>query len=77
MSLALETSGAFLCSFLGGEDMQRATMSVAEFAKWIGISRSLAYQLVKTGKIPAIRLSGRWLIPIADAEALLKRERID
>lgn len=55
--------------------MQKATMSVTEFAKWIGISRSLAYQLVKTGEVPAIRLSGRWLIPVAEAQAFLNQAK--
>lgn len=42
--------------------MEKATISVAEAAKVLGIGRNLAYQLVRTGEIPAKRLGRRWLV---------------
>lgn len=35
------------------------TLSVAEAADLIGCSRSTVYELIKTGQIPAIRISQR------------------
>jgi excisionase family DNA binding protein len=39
------------------------TLSVAEAAGLLGISRALAYDLVRTGDIPAIRLGRRLVVP--------------
>jgi excisionase family DNA binding protein len=36
-------------------------MTVPEFAKRVGIPRSLAYRLIKTGEIPAVRLGEKRL----------------
>lgn len=45
------------------ERIRRRTYSVEEAAKILGISRSLAYESVKTGEIEAIRIGGRIVIP--------------
>lgn len=37
--------------------------SVAEAAKLLGISRNLAYDLVREGRLPHIRLGRRVLVP--------------
>lgn len=50
---------------------EKEGMSVPEFAKRWGISRSLAYQLVKNGDLRAIRLGKRLIIPVAEIERLL------
>lgn len=47
---------------------ERLTLTVTEAAKLLGISRAMAYECVRTGDLPAIRLGGRILIP---------RERFD
>jgi excisionase family DNA binding protein len=41
------------------------TVSVQEAAKLLGVSRGVAYQSVKSGEIPAIRLGKCWRIPRA------------
>ncbi|HAS09172.1 MAG TPA: excisionase [Acidimicrobiaceae bacterium] len=41
----------------------RLTYTVDEAADRLGISRSLAYELVRLGELPCIRLGRRILIP--------------
>jgi len=41
----------------------RLCISVPEAAKLLGISRNNAYELVKRGELPSIRLGKRKLIP--------------
>ncbi|MBI4006564.1 MAG: helix-turn-helix domain-containing protein [Gammaproteobacteria bacterium] len=50
---------------------EQLTVSVNALAKALGISRGLAYEAVKSGEIPAIRIGKRWLIPKAALEAKL------
>jgi excisionase family DNA binding protein len=47
------------------------TLSVGEVARLLNISRNLAYEAVRTGQIPSIRLSGRILIPRAKLMKML------
>jgi len=51
--------------------MQKRTYSVEEAAKILGIGRSAAYQAVRTGEIPAIRIGKRLLVPVQALEQLL------
>ena len=49
------------------------TMTIAEAAKALGISRNLAYALANQGKIPALRLSERRLVvPRAALQKMLE-----
>ena len=48
------------------------TYSVEEAAIILGIGRMLAYELVRTGEIPAIRLGYRWLVPVKTIDRLLE-----
>jgi len=41
---------------------EKLTMDVSEVADALGISRMLAYDLVRQGKIPSIRISARRLL---------------
>ncbi len=41
----------------------RLTLTVDEAADLLGISRSLAYELVRIGELPSLRLGRRILIP--------------
>jgi len=41
----------------------RLTLSVPEAARLLGIGRGLAYELVRQGKLPALRLGRRLLVP--------------
>ena len=51
--------------------MDLLTLTVAETAKVLGISRNLAYQLVRQGDIPSLRLGRRIVVPRAALERLL------
>ena len=50
---------------------QRATLSVEETGDYLGIGRNLAYQKVRTGEIPSLRLGKRILVPKSALAALL------
>ena len=50
---------------------ERLTVTVTEAADLLGISRGMAYECVRTGDIPSVRLRGRILIPRRKLEALL------
>ena len=48
-----------------------ATMSVDAAARYLGISRSHAYDLVRAGELPHLRLGRRIVIPTRDLDALI------
>ena len=52
--------------------IKRKTYSVEEAAHLLGISRSLAYECVKTGQIPAVRFGSRIVIPTHAVDALIE-----
>lgn len=47
------------------------TMSVTQAAELLGISRTTAYECVRTGALPALRLGGRIVVPTQAIDALL------
>ncbi len=49
-------------------------MSVKEFAKWAGISRSSAYLLIRDGQLRARKVFSRTIIAVIDAEEWLARQ---
>lgn len=51
------------------EVLERGTLSVEEFADFVGIGRSLAYKLVKTDAIETLSFGGRIVVL---AQPLLK-----
>jgi excisionase family DNA binding protein len=51
---------------------QRLTMSVEEASAALGISRSLAYELVRRGEIPSLRLGRRIVVPVLALDDLLE-----
>lgn len=53
------------------EDRERLTLTVDEVAALLGISRGLAYELARCGKLPALRLGRRLLIPRSALKDLL------
>ena len=53
----------------------RLCMSVPEAAKLLGISRNNAYELVKRGELPSIKLGKRKLIPKVALERKLLEAR--
>ncbi len=53
-------------------DTEPLVYSVSEARKLLGISRGLAYEAIRTGQIPSIRLGRRILVPRFGLEQLLK-----
>ena len=49
----------------------RLTFNVTEAAKLLGISRGLAYEMVRQGKLKALRFGKRLLIPKHSLERML------
>ena len=58
---------------IGGVD--RLTLTVEEAASLLGIGRGLAYELARSGKLPAIRLGRRLLVPRAALERMLAQTK--
>ena len=56
------------------KEVQARTCSVEEAAKTLGIGRSLAYQLARTGDLPVIRLGKRFVVPVERLERMLGGE---
>lgn len=55
-------------------------VSVAEVARDLDVSRATVYQLIETGRLPAVQMAGpgsRWLIPRAPYERWLQRVEAD
>ena len=50
---------------------EKVVMTVEEAAEVLKISRPSAYQAVKNGEIPVIRIGRRILVPVAALEKLL------
>lgn len=50
----------------------RRALSIPEFCRAIGISRSSAYLLVNAGTLRTIRLGGRRLVPVSEIDRLLE-----
>lgn len=49
----------------------RATLTVAEAAALLGISRDVAYREIESGALPSLRLGRRILVPTAALMRLL------
>jgi len=55
--------------------MAELTLTVEQAAAALGISRGLAFEQVRTGALPAVRLGRRLLIPRAALENFLAAQR--
>jgi excisionase family DNA binding protein len=53
---------------------ERLLLGVAEAAKLLGISRNLAYELIRQGRLPHLRLGRRILIPRKGLEEWIASE---
>jgi len=53
--------------------MERQTVTVEEAAQILGIGRSSAYEAVRRGDLPVIRIGRRYVVPRLALEWLLKR----
>lgn len=56
------------------ENMCRATMSVEETAKYIGIGRNKLYTMIKEGKVPYIKFGKSIRIPRSRLEIWLQEQ---
>ena len=56
--------------------MESLTYTVDEVAVLLGIGRNNAYERVRSGDIPSIRMGRRYLIPRERFEAWLKGETV-
>ena len=54
-------------------ETEKLTLTVDEAAKILGIGRQLAYERVRTGEIPAIKIGRRLLVPRRALEKLLEQ----
>lgn len=52
--------------------LRRRTVTVTEFAAIVGVSRSLAYQLVTEGRIHAVKVNRRIVIPLSAIDRFLE-----
>ena len=55
---------------------EKLTLTVNEASRVLGISRGLAYSMVKTGEIPSVRFGKRVLIPRRALERLLEEGQL-
>ncbi|MFI5041707.1 MAG: helix-turn-helix domain-containing protein [Acidimicrobiales bacterium] len=55
------------------DERTRLTLTVEEAAAVVGISRTLAYELVARGELPHLRLGRRIVIPRSALEALVSQ----
>ena len=56
--------------------MKRETLSVPEAAQVLGISRSLAYEMARIGKLPTIRFGKRLVVPRRALERMLEQSEV-
>jgi excisionase family DNA binding protein len=54
-----------------GDYIERQTLTVEEAARVLGISRSSAYEAVRRGELPVVKLGRRYLLPKAALERFL------
>lgn len=52
-------------------DEKKLTITVGEAARLLGISRGLAYEMVRVGRIPSIRFGKRLVVPRRAFEQML------
>jgi excisionase family DNA binding protein len=51
---------------------ERKTMTIAEAAELLGVSRNKAYDAAHRGEIPTIKIGKRILVPVAALERMLQ-----
>lgn len=54
---------------------EKITITVEEAAKRLGISRSLAYEMAKTKRLPTIRFGRRLVVPRQALEGLIEESK--
>jgi excisionase family DNA binding protein len=56
------------------ESPGRMAYSPGELARVLGVSRTFAYRLVRSGRIRGVRVGSRWLVPVREVEAFLRNK---
>lgn len=56
---------------------QALTLTVERAGRLLGISRGLAYELVRRGEIPSVRLGRRIVVPARAIDAMLASRSTD
>lgn len=54
---------------------ERLTLTIEETARLLGIGRQLAYNRVKTGEIPVLKIGRRLLVPRIALEKMLQEPK--
>lgn len=49
---------------IGQRPAGKVTYTVKEVAVMLGINLGGTYQLIRNGEIPAMKLGGRWIVPV-------------
>jgi len=57
-------------------ELDRLTLTVEEAAELLGISRGLAYELVKRGELPRLQLGRRVVVPRKALEDLIEAAKL-
>jgi excisionase family DNA binding protein len=57
------------------DELTRRTYTVSEAATVLGIPRAKAYECVRTGELPSIRLGRRLVVPVKAVDDLLSGGR--
>ena len=52
--------------------VERLTLTVEETAHLLGVSRGLAYEMVRSGRLPVIHLGRRLLVPKHGLQEILR-----
>ena len=58
-------------------EIVRWTMTVDEAAKCLGVSRTLAYEMVRRGELPSLKLGRRIVVPVPALERMLGIETLE
>jgi excisionase family DNA binding protein len=53
-------------------ERERLTLTVEEAGELLGISRALAYEMARTGRLPALRFGKRIVVPKKAIETMLE-----
>jgi excisionase family DNA binding protein len=53
-------------------DLPKLTMTVPEAAKLLGVGRNQAYEAVRRGEIPTVKIGRRILVPTKALERMLE-----
>jgi excisionase family DNA binding protein len=54
-----------------GDYIERQTLTMEEAARVLGISRSSAYEAVRRGELPTVKIGRRYVVPRVALERLL------